>query len=601
MNNLLTYIKQHTTKGRSQDRGQGIVEYVLILAFAGLVIIAIVNVMEPVIGNVFSRLVYNNSVAPPSLAGYTPPPTNTATATTDPNATDTPSPTPTETGTPTETPTETPTGTSSPTATSTPPFVACEYQEVGGEVVIEAEYFASQTLGQGSGAGHLWVSTANFSGFSDISAMYANPNDGDNMGLTTDGPRMDYLVRIANAGNYYIFVRGRPETPSQGGNDSFHAGFNGNAVTLSGTGFTGFSDDANNFHWRRWDTPVNLAAGQHTLNIWMREDGMVVDRVMLSTDSGAIGIGSQAIGPASSIAPAGCTGEPPDMPTSTPTATNTATATATPTATSTPSPTYTPTPGAVIYLSSSSGGTAGGSVSFADEDVLTFTDGPDDWAMYLDMGDTDQEVRDDDLRALMILGDGSVLMSFANAIDVPGVGTVDDSDIVRFIPASTGGSTSGSFEMYFDGSDVGLTANGEDIDALAVLADGRILVSTTGNSSVSGVSGKDEDLLAFTPTQLGADTNGSWEMYFDGSDVGLSDGNDEDVNGAWVDPASGDIYLTVRGPFGVSGVSGDESDIFVCTPISLGNSTSCTFSFYWDSSAGGFGNENIDGLFIDLP
>ena len=39
---------------------------------------------------------------------------------------------------------------------------------------------------------------------------------------------------------------------------------------------------------------------------------------------------------------------------------------------------------------------------------------------------------------------------------------------------------------------------------------------------VTGVSGADEDLLAFTPRTLGATTSGSFSLYFDGSDVGLS-------------------------------------------------------------------------------
>ena len=38
-------------------------------------------------------------------------------------------------------------------------------------------------------------------------------------------------------------------------------------------------------------------------------------------------------------------------------------------------------------------------------------------------------------------------------------------------------------------------------------------------------------------------------MYFDGSDVGLSTSADEDVNGVWIDPANGTIYLTTVGAF----------------------------------------------------
>ena len=87
-------------------------------------------------------------------------------------------------------------------------------------------------------------------------------------------------------------------------------------------------------------------------------------------------------------------------------------------------------------------------------------------------------------------------------------------------------------------------------------------------------------------------------MYFDGSDVGLGDGgNDEDVNGIWIDN-NGDIYLTTRVVFNVDGATGDSADIFTCVPNSTGASTSCTFSPFWDGSADGFSGENLNGLFL---
>jgi hypothetical protein len=63
--------------------------------------------------------------------------------------------------------------------------------------------------------------------------------------------------------------------------------------------------------------------------------------------------------------------------------------------------------------------------------------------------------------------------------------------------------------------------------------------------------------------------------------------------------ATGEIYLTTQGNFSASGDSGDRSDIFVCDPGSLGSSTSCTFSPFWDGSTSDFGGEKTDG--ISLP
>jgi len=292
----------------------------------------------------------------------------------------------------------------------------------------------------------------------------------------------------------------------------------------------------------------------------------------------------------------------PVPPTATPTFTATPVPpTATPTFTATPvppTPTPTATPAAALYVSSTSGGTVGG-VSFADEDILALNTGNGQWSMLWDGSDVGVTV---DLTSFSRQPDGSFLMSFESAVTITGLGAVDDSDIVRFLPTTLGSTTSGSFEWYFDGSDVGLEASSEDIDAISFTPAGDLVISTTGGNSVPGVAGADEDLLVFSATQLGANTAGSWAMYFDGSDVGLSQSSSEDVNGAWIDVDSGEIYLTALGAFSVAGVSGDGADIFVCTPTSLGTTTACTFGpgLFWDGSASGFAGELLDGFEI-LP
>ena len=64
----------------ASEKGQGIVEYVIILSLVGMATVLIVNVMEPVIANVFADFVEKSAVAPPELIGYTRvPPTPTAT------------------------------------------------------------------------------------------------------------------------------------------------------------------------------------------------------------------------------------------------------------------------------------------------------------------------------------------------------------------------------------------------------------------------------------------------------------------------------------------------------------------------------------------
>jgi uncharacterized protein YjiK len=242
-----------------------------------------------------------------------------------------------------------------------------------------------------------------------------------------------------------------------------------------------------------------------------------------------------------------------------------------------------------IYLSLAKSGayTVGDVAGVHDEDIIRF-DGTS-WSMFFDGSDVSVTA---ELDAFHIVDSDTILFSLAAAAPVGGLGTVDDFDIVQF-DGTLGAATSGTFSLFLDGPTVGLDTSGEDIDAIDVLPDGRLLVSTVGDAGV--VSGaKDEDLLAFTAA------SGTWAMYFDGSDVELATNSGEDVDGVDV-AGNGDIHLTTRGLFSVTGVSGDDEDVFVCTPTSLGGVTSCNYSptLYFDGSTWGLADNDVDA--INLP
>src|SRR5690606_33443467 len=102
-------------------------------------------------------------------------------------------------------------------------------------------------------------------------------------------------------------------------------------------------------------------------------------------------------------------------------------------------------------------------------------------------------------------------------------GTFTPWDIARFTPYSLGNTTGGTFSWYVDGSDVGLTASGEKIDALDALPTGQLLISTSGALAVPNPGGtfkaQDEDLVIFYPGMLGATTSGEWDTFFNGTVV----------------------------------------------------------------------------------
>ncbi len=268
--------------------------------------------------------------------------------------------------------------------------------------------------------------------------------------------------------------------------------------------------------------------------------------------------------------------------------------------------------GKKLYLSDSSGGLAG-SVAYADEDIVRYDLDSGDWSLYLDGSDVG--LKGTDIDALHMLDDGSVLLSLAYRLKIPGFGKVDDSDIIRFVPTSVGEDSAGSFEMYFDGSDYGLNRSSEDVDAIGFASDGRLVISTNGSFKVPRANassmwcwdgldaaanhfghcdrlwGKGEDFIVL-------DQDGSgWDMYFDGSDVL---GNRIDLGDTWINPITGDIYLSSRDDFTLDTLDVSTQDIFVCRPQSLGSDTQCAFSdeLFFDGNNNGFEGTRINGFAI---
>ncbi len=171
---------------------------------------------------------------------------------------------------------------------------------------------------------------------------------------------------------------------------------------------------------------------------------------------------------------------------------------------------------------------------------------------------------------------------------------------MRFTPTSTGNITAGSFQWYFDGSDVAISTAGEAIDALSIDGAGKLVISVRGAAVVSRpgtspIRAADEDLMSFTFSSSGVSTSGAWTWLFDGSDVGLKD---EDIDALWIDPVNGELYLSVENTFSVNGASGGGGTIFVCDPGTTGATTTCTYRPYWNAAAAGL-SLNVDGVFIE--
>ena len=249
----------------------------------------------------------------------------------------------------------------------------------------------------------------------------------------------------------------------------------------------------------------------------------------------------------------------------------------------------------ILYFSVKNDGTVGG-ISVKEEDIVCF-DGTD-FEVFFDGSAVDESLSGLEIDAFHLLPSEEnlsqeILISFTTAATINGL-LLDDSDIIKF---EKNLDDSYSSEIYFDGSDVGLTRGGEDIDAFSLLSNGDLLLSTRGSFSVNGASGRDEDIIKFSPTSLGSRTRGSWDIYVDGSDVGLSN-NSEDIDALGL--KDGKLYFSTTGNFSVPGISGEDEDVFSFAPSFVGSNTSGTYdsTLFFDGSVYGIGGNDISAIYL---
>ncbi|MBI4663332.1 MAG: hypothetical protein HY735_31410 [Verrucomicrobia bacterium] len=199
------------------------------------------------------------------------------------------------------------------TIRSAPTGLAPLQQGADGLIVTEAENYDALTP-QGD---HTWIFGAFFAGFSAQGYMESTPNVAVNQSnypdLLTMSPRLDYRVNFAKTGTHYIWVRGFAQEPNVGENDSVNAGIDGDnpdsARRIDGTpGFSTTWRWVGNIQGNTRSTIEVPTTGLHTVNIWMREDGFALDKVIITSDPNYSPTGT---GPADSRVAPPPTGEAP--------------------------------------------------------------------------------------------------------------------------------------------------------------------------------------------------------------------------------------------------------------------------------------------------
>ena len=252
------------------------------------------------------------------------------------------------------------------------------------------------------------------------------------------------------------------------------------------------------------------------------------------------------------------------------------------------------------YFSSSTTGTLkssnGSALSITTDDIarlVVHPDGSYDYSLFFKGSNVGLGGGSESIDAFTVLSDGSLLVSTTGLVTVPGV-IGSGTDLLKFVPTKLGSATSGTWSLYFRGSAVGLTSSSENIDGVAALSDGRLILSTKGGFQVTSFNGRGADLMSFTPTQTGSATRGTWAAYLNSNSVGLSSYN---VDALAID-GTGSILLSTAGNFRFSGLTGGKSDIVRFNPLTLGLDTIGSFDSTLALTASQFGlaTFNIDGL-----
>lgn len=156
------------------------------------------------------------------------------------------------------------------------------FQEAEGQAVMEAEHFTSH-IGR---SGRAWITQTTLAGYAGLSYLSALPDTGINFTTTytVTRPQLSYTVNFTTTGVYTVWVRGYAP---DGAGDSIYVGLD-NQAPVTATVLTGFAP-------RQWgwtnitqNGPATIEVtepGLHTFYIWMREDGLRLDRILLTTDS----------------------------------------------------------------------------------------------------------------------------------------------------------------------------------------------------------------------------------------------------------------------------------------------------------------------------
>ena len=158
---------------------------------------------------------------------------------------------------------------------STPLKKGGAWLEENGQVVISAEAALEQTeyasYHSGSVSGDVWGAWDGW-----LTGMHNLIDAGKQWSVTdavNSAPYLQYKINIQTAGTYYVYLM---ITSPSGGSNTVHVGIDGTAIDCGAPTSYGTGRWQYNTAWK-----FDLTPGEHTVTVYVREDGVTVNQIAL--------------------------------------------------------------------------------------------------------------------------------------------------------------------------------------------------------------------------------------------------------------------------------------------------------------------------------
>lgn len=245
------------------------------------------------------------------------------------------------------------------------------------------------------------------------------------------------------------------------------------------------------------------------------------------------------------------------------------------------------------YVSFQAMGTIGG-VMYKPGDILRYNPLFDTWQMHFQAADVGLR---GNLTAFDIDSWGRIYLSVSANQNLAGAGRVTPQDVLVFDALSTGPDTTGIFQLWMDGSDMGLTTAGESIDALADEYYQSLYISTKGGAKIPSdyapLVFQKNDVAQLYLGMTGPDTTGSSILYADGLALGLGAANIVGLDTG----RSEELYLLLDRPVTLAGIPFMPGDIAHCW-LNYEHTACDVAQKAFDAAAVGLGTRKIDAISI---